>query len=98
MNVIHFTHGATDRLTTFGSKDVYFVPLADGIGQSHVGCAHLDQDATIESPPPNARRRSLGRAWPRHYRDSPAIKPSSGARRHGLRLRQGRTLHHALRE
>jgi hypothetical protein len=34
MNVIHFTHGATDRLTAFGSKDVCFVPLADGNGES----------------------------------------------------------------
>ena len=33
MRVIHFTHGATDRLTAFGSKDVYFGPLADGIGE-----------------------------------------------------------------
>ena len=32
MTVIQFTHGATARLAACGSKDVYFVPLADGVG------------------------------------------------------------------
>ena len=50
MRVIHFTHGATDPLTAFDSKGVRFVPLADGFGDSHVGCAHLDPGATIEAP------------------------------------------------
>jgi hypothetical protein len=50
MDVIHFTRGAAAPLTTFGSSGVRFAPLADGLGESHLGCAHLDPGATIEAP------------------------------------------------
>jgi hypothetical protein len=49
MNVIHFTCGATDSLTAFGSKDVYFIPLTDGSGESHPGCVHLDRGAAVSA-------------------------------------------------
>jgi hypothetical protein len=50
MRVIHFTEGAADRLQGFGSKGVRFLPLADGSGESHIGCVHLAPGATIEAP------------------------------------------------
>jgi hypothetical protein len=50
MEVIHFTHGATDALSAFDSRGVRFVPLADGTGDTHLGCAHLFPGATIRSP------------------------------------------------
>jgi hypothetical protein len=67
VNVIHFTYGATDRLTAFGSKDVYFVARADGNGESHVGCAHLDPGAT-------------GRPSACQFRDYPGTQPSLSCR------------------
>jgi hypothetical protein len=51
MDVIHFTHGATDPLVAFDSKGVRFLPLADGQGDTHVSCAHLEPGATIDAPP-----------------------------------------------
>jgi hypothetical protein len=50
MRVIHFTQGATDPLNTFDAKGVRFVPLADGSGDTHVSCAHLDPGAKIDAP------------------------------------------------
>jgi hypothetical protein len=50
MDVIHFTQGATDPLNDFRAKGVRFLPLADGTGDSHVSCAHLESGATIEAP------------------------------------------------
>lgn len=50
MDVIHFTHGATDPLHSFEAKGVGFVPLADGGGDTHVSCAHLSPDAVIDAP------------------------------------------------
>jgi hypothetical protein len=50
MRVIHFTHGATDPLTSFGSTQVHFVPLADGFGDSHVSCAYFGPYAKITAP------------------------------------------------
>jgi redox-sensitive bicupin YhaK (pirin superfamily) len=48
----HPLHPRRHRPTpAFGSEDVYFVSLADGIDESHLGCAHLDPGATIESAP-----------------------------------------------
>jgi hypothetical protein len=35
MRVIHFTQGATDKLTGFGSSGASFVPLADGTGDKN---------------------------------------------------------------
>lgn len=50
MDVIHFTQGATDPLSTFEAKGVRFLPLADGTGESHLGCAHLEPGATVNAP------------------------------------------------
>jgi len=40
MDVIHFTHGATDPLTAFDAHG----------GECHVSCAHLDPGAKIPAP------------------------------------------------
>jgi hypothetical protein len=50
MDVIHFTRGATDPLTAFDAHGVGFLPLTDGSGNPHLGCAHLDPGATIAAP------------------------------------------------
>jgi hypothetical protein len=50
MDVIHFTRGATDPLKFFDAKGVRFLPLADGSGECHLSCAHLDRGAAIEAP------------------------------------------------
>jgi hypothetical protein len=50
MDVIHFTLGATDPLRGFFSRNVLFVPLADGTGECHVSCAHLGPFAKIDAP------------------------------------------------
>jgi hypothetical protein len=50
MRVIHFTHGATDPLKGFDAKGAHYVPLADGRGDTHLSCVHLESGATIEAP------------------------------------------------
>ena len=50
MKVIHFTRGATDPLTSVDSQGAHFLPLADGEGEVHIGCVHLDPGARIEAP------------------------------------------------
>ena len=50
MDVIHFTHGATDPLSAFGAQGVGFLPLVDGTSGCHVSCAHLDPGAKIPAP------------------------------------------------
>jgi redox-sensitive bicupin YhaK (pirin superfamily) len=50
MDVIHFTHGATDPLISFGAAGVRFLPLVDGPSECHVSCAHLDAGAKIPAP------------------------------------------------
>src|SRR5260370_39376055 len=50
MDVIHFTQGATDPLNTHDAKGVRFLPLADGTGESHLSCAHLEPGATVNAP------------------------------------------------
>jgi quercetin dioxygenase-like cupin family protein len=50
MNVIHFTHGAADPLTAFGATSARFLPLADGNGNSHISCLHLEKGGKIETP------------------------------------------------
>jgi hypothetical protein len=50
MDVIHFTHGATDPLESPGARGAHFLPLADGEGDAHIGCVHLDPGARVESP------------------------------------------------
>ena len=50
MQIIHFTHGATDPLQGFESNGVRYLPLADGSGDIHVSCAHFDPGAAIPAP------------------------------------------------
>jgi hypothetical protein len=50
MDVIHFTHGATDPLTGFESSGARFLPLADGSGDTHISCLHLEKGSRITAP------------------------------------------------
>jgi hypothetical protein len=50
MRVIHFTHGATDPLESSGAEGAHFLPLADGQGDTHVSCVHLDPGAIVNAP------------------------------------------------
>jgi redox-sensitive bicupin YhaK (pirin superfamily) len=50
MRVIHFTHGATDPLEGFDAEGAHYAPLADGHGDTHLSCVHLDPGATINAP------------------------------------------------
>jgi hypothetical protein len=36
MNIIHFTSGASDPLTTFGTRAASFLPLFDTQDNSHI--------------------------------------------------------------
>lgn len=51
MDVIHFTRGATDPLTSPTATHAHYLPLADGHGDAHLSCAHLDPGAQITAPP-----------------------------------------------
>jgi hypothetical protein len=50
MNIIHFTRGATDPLKDFDAEGAHYVPLADGQGDTHLSCVHLNPGATINAP------------------------------------------------
>jgi hypothetical protein len=50
MRVIHFTHGAADPLEFSGDEGAQFLPLADGHGDTHVSCVHLEAGATNSAP------------------------------------------------
>ena len=50
MRIVHFTTGAADPLTNFGATSARFLPLAQGDGNFHVSCLHLDLNASITSP------------------------------------------------
>jgi len=50
MDVIHFTHGATDPLHQLRTTGAHFVPLADGTGDTHVSCLHLEKGGRITAP------------------------------------------------
>jgi hypothetical protein len=50
MQIIHFTRGATDPLKGCGATGAGFLPLADGNGNTHISCLHLETDAKISSP------------------------------------------------
>ena len=50
MRIIHFTLGATDPLTSFDAKGAHYVPLANGRGDTHLSCVHLEAGATINAP------------------------------------------------
>jgi redox-sensitive bicupin YhaK (pirin superfamily) len=50
MRVIHFTHAATDPLKGFDASGASFLPLADGLGDTHISCLHLEMGGKIEAP------------------------------------------------
>src|SRR5450631_587938 len=50
MRVVHFTHGATDQLHQLRTTGAHFVPLADGSGDTHAGCLHLEKGSRITAP------------------------------------------------
>jgi redox-sensitive bicupin YhaK (pirin superfamily) len=54
MDVIHFTKRAADPLKAFGAAAaapaVSFLPLADGEGDTHISCLHLEMGGKIEAP------------------------------------------------
>ena len=50
MDVIHFTHQATDPLRSLDSSGARFLPLADGNGNTHISCLHLERNAKVSSP------------------------------------------------
>jgi hypothetical protein len=50
MDVIHFTHGATDPLKGFSAFGASFVPLADGSRDTHISCLHLEHGGKISAP------------------------------------------------
>jgi redox-sensitive bicupin YhaK (pirin superfamily) len=50
MDVIHFTSGATDPLQAFDAFGASFLPLAEGEGNSHISCLHLEIGGKIETP------------------------------------------------
>jgi len=50
MRVIHFTEAATDPLKGFGSFAASFLPLADGQGDTHLSCLHLEIGGKIQAP------------------------------------------------
>lgn len=53
LNVIHFTHGATDRLQGLRSHGVSVVMLADGGGadETYVSCLHFEPGGWVTDPP-----------------------------------------------
>jgi redox-sensitive bicupin YhaK (pirin superfamily) len=50
MRVIHFTHPAADPLSAFSASGASFLPLADGEGDTHISCLHLEMGGKIEAP------------------------------------------------
>jgi hypothetical protein len=53
LNVIHFTHGATDPVQGFRAHGVRVVNLADGAGtdETFVSCMHIEPGGWIVDPP-----------------------------------------------
>ena len=51
MRVIHFTHNAADPLQGFAASRASFLHLADGQGDTHISCLHLEMDAKLKHPP-----------------------------------------------
>jgi hypothetical protein len=49
MNIIHFTRNAADPLNSAGEKGANFLPVADGHGDTHISCVHLDSGAAINA-------------------------------------------------
>jgi hypothetical protein len=53
LNVVHFTHGATDPLQGFRCHGVRVVMLADGGGEyeTYVSCLHFEPGGWVTDPP-----------------------------------------------
>jgi hypothetical protein len=96
MDVIHFTRAATDPLKGFDASGASFLPLADGQGDTHISCLHLEMGGKIEAPSITHAAALLivhGRV---------TIESDIGAqnqllRRHGCRVQPKRTLHPDIR-
>jgi hypothetical protein len=50
MRVIHFTLNAADPLKGFDASGATFLPLADGEGDTHLSCLHLEMGGKINAP------------------------------------------------
>ena len=50
MDIIHFTLAATDPLKAFSASGASFLPLVEGLGNSHISCLHLEKDGKIQAP------------------------------------------------
>ena len=50
MIVIHFTSPAAEPLRAFDAAGASFLPLADGEGDTHISCLHLETGGKVESP------------------------------------------------
>jgi hypothetical protein len=50
MDIIHLTRGATDPLDAAGVRGAHFLPLADGEGETYLGCVHLEPGASLDAP------------------------------------------------
>lgn len=50
IDVIHFTSDAADPLNSSSARGVRFLPLADGNGDSHLRCLHLQRGAALRAP------------------------------------------------
>jgi hypothetical protein len=50
MKIIHLTRAAADPLDAFGATAARFLPLADGSGNMHVSCLHLEEGGTVTAP------------------------------------------------
>ena len=50
MLIVHFTRGAADPLTDFNVTGARFLPLADGSGNTHLSCLHLEEGGSITTP------------------------------------------------
>ena len=50
MRVIHFTWDAADAFLANDASGARFVPLADGSGDTLLGCLHLDKGAVVSVP------------------------------------------------
>src|ERR1700733_3888605 len=50
MRAIHFPSPAAEPLRAFDATGATFLPLADGEGDTHISCLHLEMDGKVESP------------------------------------------------
>lgn len=53
MQVIHFTAGAADPVAESQVQDVRFVHLAQGVGESRLGCIHIAAQGEVPKLPVN---------------------------------------------